>query len=460
MSLCILAGTAHAEITASSKNDPKAIIAAQMGGLLGLENDRLGAVGDETLGKIATGKTAKAAKPAAEEATAPAKVALKKMTPKLDPVVKYDMAWLMAQPAPTGGADWQCLTEALYFEARGESLKGQFAVAEVILNRVDSPLYPNSVCSVVKARGRGACAFSYVCDGNSDTMRDRASRERAARIARVMLDGAPRLLTAGATHFHTRNVKPKWARQFKHTITIGAHIFYRQPAPDAAMSQDLPCPPRSGKGEARRGPSLRPDPDAPEGPAMTTDTKLAFAHPEERAEASAGADPRDRISLRDHVVEADIGAFQKERGLKQRLRFNVVVEVRPAPQPLDDDVDRILSYDRITEAIADELAAERLNLLETLAERVAERILAEPQAMRAFIRIEKLDVGPYALGVEIVRSRAEVPVRTEEGAVHPRVVFLDNATLAAPDLSARIDAMLAGGRPAVFCVGLPDLPRR
>ena len=84
----------------------------------------------------------------------------------------------------------------------------------------------------------------------------------------------------------------------------------------------------------------------------------------------AGADPRDRISLRDHIVEADIGAFQQERGQKQRLRFNVVVEVRPHPAPLDDDVDRILSYDRITESIASELAAERLNLLETLAERV------------------------------------------------------------------------------------------
>ena len=192
---------------------------------------------------------------------------------------------------------------------------------------------------------------------------------------------------------------------------------------------------------------------------MTTDTKLAFAHPEERAEASASADPRDRISLRDHVVEADIGAFQKERGHKQRLRFNVVVEVRPAPQPLDDDVDRILSYDRITEAIADELASERLNLLETLAERVAERILAEPQSMRAFIRIEKLDVGPYALGVEIVRSRAEVPLRDEGEAVHPLVVYLDNASLAAPDLGARIDRILSRGIPAIFCVGLPDLPR-
>ncbi len=86
---------------------------------------------------------------------------------------------------------------------------------------------------------------------------------------------------------------------------------------------------------------------------MTSDISLAFAHPEERSIASAGAAPRDRISLRDHVVEVEIGAFQKERGHTQRVMFNVVVEVRPAPAPLDDDVDKILSYDRITEAIAD-----------------------------------------------------------------------------------------------------------
>lgn len=197
---------------------------------------------------------------------------------------------------------------------------------------------------------------------------------------------------------------------------------------------------------------------------MTSDIRLAFAHPEERAAASAGADPRDRISLRDHIVEADIGAFQQERGQKQRLLFNVVVEVRPHPAPLDDDVDRILSYDRITEAIASELAAERLNLLETLAERVGERILAEPQAMRVFVRIEKLDRGPGALGVEIVRSRAAAPLRAADSdggmqALHPLVVFLDNASVAAPDLSNRIDAWQARGRPVILTVGLPDGPR-
>ena len=114
---------------------------------------------------------------------------------------------------------------------------------------------------------------------------------------------------------------------------------------------------------------------------MTDDVKLAFAHPEERAVATA-PDPRDRISVRDHVVEVEIGAFQTERGVTQRIRFNVVVEVAPLPPDLGDDVDLILSYDRIT-ANEGELSEERLNLLETLAERVADRILLEPQALRA-----------------------------------------------------------------------------
>lgn len=137
--------------------------------------------------------------------------------------------WLMAQPKPEGDAQWQCLTEALYFEARGESLQGQIAVAEVILNRVDSPLYPRSVCGVVKQRGGGGCQFSYVCDGRADRMRDRAAADLAGRIARAMLDGAPRVLTDGATHFHTRGVRPSWSKRFAKTAAIGAHFFYRQP---------------------------------------------------------------------------------------------------------------------------------------------------------------------------------------------------------------------------------------
>jgi len=136
--------------------------------------------------------------------------------------------WLMARPKPTGDEQWQCLTEALYFEARGESLEGQIAVAEVILNRVDSPLYPRTVCGVVKQRGGGGCQFSYVCDGRTK-MREKGAADLAGRIARAMLDGAPRVLTDGATHFHTRGVKPSWSKRFAKTASIGSHLFYRQP---------------------------------------------------------------------------------------------------------------------------------------------------------------------------------------------------------------------------------------
>lgn len=136
--------------------------------------------------------------------------------------------WLLSQPKPTGDAEWKCLTEALYFEARGESLEGQIAVAEVILNRAESPLYPRTVCGVVKQRGGGGCQFSYVCHGKTK-MREKAAADLSGRIARAMLDGAPRILTAGATHFHTRSVKPSWSKRFSRTAAIGAHLFYRQP---------------------------------------------------------------------------------------------------------------------------------------------------------------------------------------------------------------------------------------
>ena len=151
---------------------------------------------------------------------------------------------------------------------------------------------------------------------------------------------------------------------------------------------------------------------------MNDETRLAFAHPLERAKASSISTQYDRISLRDHIVEVEIGAFQLERGVTQRVSFNIVVEVQPIEQPILDDVDRILSYDRLTEAIAIELGAERLNLLETLAQRIADRILLEPQAIRVFIRIEKLDRGPGALGVEISVDTFRVHLQDFYAAIH------------------------------------------
>jgi dihydroneopterin aldolase len=193
---------------------------------------------------------------------------------------------------------------------------------------------------------------------------------------------------------------------------------------------------------------------------MSNEIYLAFAHPKERSEASEAETVHDRISLRDHTVDVEIGAFQSERGNKQRVCFNIVVEVKPFQNKLEDDVDRILSYDKVTEAITTELSVERLNLLETLADRIADRILSEPQAIRVFVRIEKLDRGPGALGVEIVRSNEMKQVRSmalEDIQLNcPKIIVLSNKAFESIELKNCIDELEKLGRSAIFCVGLPS----
>lgn len=129
-----------------------------------------------------------------------------------------------ASTAPTPSSrDLQCMAEALYFEARGESRAGQRAVAEVILNRVDSGRFPNNVCGVVNQRGQ----FSYTISG-SRKIRNKSAYMRVRTVAQEALSGAPRTLTSGATYFHTPQVRPSWSRRFTRTTRIGSHIFYRQ----------------------------------------------------------------------------------------------------------------------------------------------------------------------------------------------------------------------------------------
>ncbi len=192
---------------------------------------------------------------------------------------------------------------------------------------------------------------------------------------------------------------------------------------------------------------------------MSTDRITAF----DRLDVRVGNDaaPLDRISLRDHVVRVEIGAFQVERGSTQQVACDVVVEVAPPKAPLGDDVDRILSYEMLVEAIAQELAAERMNLLETLAERIADRILRAPQAIRVFLRIQKLDLGPGALGVEIVRSKdgadPQVQAGIEKPVPHPLVVYLSNAAIHSGQLTSWLDQLQANEKPVILCVGPADL---
>lgn len=104
-------------------------------------------------------------------------------------------------------------------------------MAEVILNRVDSAEFPDSVCGVVH-QGTGRkyqCQFTYTCDGHKEVISEPGAYKRMGKIAALMMSEAPRELTDGATHYHTKAVKPRWARTFPRTATIGVHHFYRQP---------------------------------------------------------------------------------------------------------------------------------------------------------------------------------------------------------------------------------------
>lgn len=129
--------------------------------------------------------------------------------------------------------EWQCMAEALYFEARGESVKGQFAVAEVIQNRAQHSSFPETVCGVINqgtASGRKyQCQFTYNCDGLSDKIREHGAYERVGKVADLLLSGASADLTDGATHYHTKAVNPRWSRVFERTTTIGVHHFYKMP---------------------------------------------------------------------------------------------------------------------------------------------------------------------------------------------------------------------------------------
>ncbi|WP_375174933.1 cell wall hydrolase [Pseudooceanicola sp.] len=146
------------------------------------------------------------------------------------PNVEYSRKWLAKMPKPKLSDQAACLAEALYFEARGESVRGQFAVAEVIMNRVDSPAFPNSICGVIhQGTGRKyACQFTYTCDGYPEVIHEKAAYNGVSKVASIMAQGGARPLTDGATYYHTHGVAPAWSRKFARTASIGVHYFYRR----------------------------------------------------------------------------------------------------------------------------------------------------------------------------------------------------------------------------------------
>jgi hypothetical protein len=126
-------------------------------------------------------------------------------------------------------ASLQCLTAAVYYEARSESFEGQRAVAQVVLNRARHPAFPRNICGVVYqgSKRRTGCQFSFTCDGSLRARRDPAAWASARRVAVAALAGSVYGPVGHATHYHASYVQPWWAASLKRAVSVGSHIFYR-----------------------------------------------------------------------------------------------------------------------------------------------------------------------------------------------------------------------------------------
>ena len=149
-------------------------------------------------------------------------------TPELIEPTQLNKAWVDELPLPEKVSEThKCLAEALYFEARGESVQGQIAVAEVILNRAAHPRFPDTVCDVIYQGSEegSACQFSYACDDHPEEFKNSRAYDRSLRIAAFLLRHGAWGFARGAVYYHTHSVSPTWAEQMKVLTEIGNHLF-------------------------------------------------------------------------------------------------------------------------------------------------------------------------------------------------------------------------------------------
>ncbi|PBB27533.1 MULTISPECIES: cell wall hydrolase [unclassified Mesorhizobium] len=150
----------------------------------------------------------------------------------IPPMAKGDHWWIQ-NPLPASvfsKPEQKCLANGIYFEARSESVRGQAAVAQVILNRVRNPAYPNSICGVVYQNDSwfNRCQFSFACDGRRKRIDSPAAYKTAQDIAMAVTAGKIFIPEVGSsTHYYAQYVHPGWARTMQKMTKIGLHIFYR-----------------------------------------------------------------------------------------------------------------------------------------------------------------------------------------------------------------------------------------
>ena len=135
--------------------------------------------------------------------------------------------------------DIYCMAQNIYFEAGNQPLAGKIAVAQVVLNRLEHPNYPTTMCDVIyQAKWkenwlgnlvpiRHQCQFSWFCDGKSDDPVDSPTWMYSLRVAADVVQGKYGDITEGSTHYHTIYVHPYWADSLNETVVINEHVFYK-----------------------------------------------------------------------------------------------------------------------------------------------------------------------------------------------------------------------------------------
>ncbi|MBV9993398.1 MAG: cell wall hydrolase [Alphaproteobacteria bacterium] len=227
--LAVILCAASAAVGAASSNHPSTENASVAGAMAPIIVQRAAVA---TVAPAAVAPSAPAVVPMAAQASAPTAA-----QPASAPV---------AAPAKATGADLamtqllaehRCLSEVMYYEARGEGRDGQMAVAEVVFHRLRHGHYGHSICAVVyEGQGTATCQFSFACDGQLAVRKSTGAWRSAETLAARILTGevALRDVTGDATHFHNASVSPDWADDMQRTVQIGNHVFYR-PARSRAL---------------------------------------------------------------------------------------------------------------------------------------------------------------------------------------------------------------------------------
>ena len=230
---------------------------------------------------------------AAQHALAPQDSGLLKLASEVKPAMLHAAAlqtvspFRLANQADTSH-DLDCLTAAVYYEARGESREGQAAVAQVVLNRVRSPAFPKTVCGVVyQGAAAHGCQFSFACDRSVGGRHEAGAWDRARSVASRALGGYVMSAVAGATHFHVATLGAIWGGSMVKVAQVGQHVFYgfggHRGALDAAPARN------SSAADVVAAPKATPVPDKPADPPLTPPTTVAVTAPAAAPTVSASA---------------------------------------------------------------------------------------------------------------------------------------------------------------------------